>query len=587
MHLLPPSSPITRKTVNMDLKDSNEETLPFTTAFETEMADDREYRICNNHDPEQSSSVGGIRVAYTYSTPNNDTFLSKILPQHYLDMIFPPSTPRSVQLLRKENLAVPACYLCVGLLQGLSGPFINVYPIFLGATEAQQATISSIRSLPATFKILFGFFSDNVPCMGYRRKSYMFLGWLVTSLSMLCLVTMTNLDRVQVANSHNANASDNTIDAFSYQPADNAPSISFLSLSLLLFGTGFWFADVMGDSIVAEKAKLEPEDMRGQLQSTCYACRFFGLMVAAPISTYLYSAYGPAIVVKLMVAVPSLMLYPIANLYEVKNAEIKSTREQCGEIWNLVCSRAVWQPMAFVYIYNSLQVSNAAWREFLMSVLGFTDWMMNTLLIMTNVLVYVGVMAYKYYFIKWSWRTIYIVTTALNGVLSMLQILLIQGITFGLSPFVFALGDDVFLDFIAGIQFLPTTIMMVHLCPAGTEGTSYAMFTTVHNSAGNLASSISTMLLGIWDVSKEKMVKGDLSGMIKLTILTTGIQTAGLLFVKMLPHTKDDLAKLNGAPHSGSRIGGSIFLSITIASVISAIFIGLMNIIVPGWAGES
>ena len=152
-------------------------------------------------------------------------------------------------------------------------------------------------------------------------------------------------------------------------------------IQLLIFGTGFWFADVMGDSIVAEKAKLEPVASRGQLQSTCYACRFFGMMIAAPISTYLYSNYGPKLIVILMAILPMGMLIPIWNLYEVRYAEIKSTREQCGEIWNTVCSRAVWQPMAFVYIYNVLQVGNAAWREFLMSVLFFKDWQMNILFV--------------------------------------------------------------------------------------------------------------------------------------------------------------------------------------------------------------
>merc|ERR1712071_458552 len=116
------------------------------------------------------------------------------------------------------------------------------------------------------------------------------------------------------------------------------------------------------------------------------------------------------------------------------------------------------------------------------------------------------------------------VTTALNGFFSALQVLLIQGITFGLDPFWFALGEDAFADFIGGIQFLPTTIMMVHLCPSGSEGASYAMFTTVNNSALNLSGAISTMLLGIWDVSKETMLSGDLSGMTKLTIFTTVIQ---------------------------------------------------------------
>ena len=38
-------------------------------------------------------------------------------------------------------------------------------------------------------------------------------------------------------------------------------------------------ADVMADALVAEKAKLEPPSQQGVLQSTCYAYRFFFLMV--------------------------------------------------------------------------------------------------------------------------------------------------------------------------------------------------------------------------------------------------------------------------------------------------------------------
>ena len=134
------------------------------------------------------------------------------------------------------------------------------------------------------------------------------------------------------------------------------PSIPFLSFALLLFGTGFWFADVMGDSVVAEKAKLEPEGSRGHLQSTCYACRFFGLMLAAPLSTVIYSAYGARYVVLLMAALPAAIVPLVLSLKETRNVPVASTREQCGEIWSTVCSRAVWQPMGFVYLYNVLQV---------------------------------------------------------------------------------------------------------------------------------------------------------------------------------------------------------------------------------------
>jgi len=128
--------------------------------------------------------------------------------------------------------------------------------------------------------------------------------------------------------------------------------------------------------------------------------------------------------------------------------------------------------------------------------------------------------------------------------------------------------------------------MMVHLCPSGSEGASYAMFTTVNNSAYLVNAAISTTLLRIWDVSKETLAEGHLQGMINLTILTTILQTSGVLFVGWLPRTKEDLAKLDHE-ESSSPLGGTIFLSITFLSVAYALLVGIMNIVHPGWMGES
>jgi hypothetical protein len=125
----------------------------------------------------------------------------------------------------------------------------------------------------------------------------------------------------------------------------------------------------------------------------------------------------------------------------------------------------------------------------------------------------------------------------------------------------------------------PTTIMMVHLCPTGSEGASYAMFTTVHNAAYTLSSAISTQMLGIFDVSKDTLIDGDLSGMTKLTILTTAIQVSGVLFVKLLPHSKEDLTILH---QNGSKMGGFIFLSITFLSILYALVICVLNIVKGG-----
>lgn len=471
---------------------------------------------------------------------------------------------------------------------GLSRVLLNVYPLDLGATEAQQLTISSLCMLPCTFKIIFGFISDTMPFLGYRRKTYMALGWLVTMFSMILLIAKADLTLLYDDDDRDSvNPQNDSRGRIKSVPPEGAPSMELLSLCFLLFGTGFWFADVMGDSIVAEKAKLEPEGLRGQLQSTCYACRFFGLMVAAPCSTIMYSTYGPISVVTCMAVIPMAMFPLVYFLWEQKNVNVKRMEEHCPEIWKTVCSRAVWQPMGFVYLYNLLQVSNAAWRQFLKSVLGFTANELNMLLIAAYALLYAGTLAYKYYFIRWSWRFVYKVGILLNGVFSLLQLLLIKGVTFGLSPFLFALGDDAFAEFIVGVQFLPTTIMMVHLCPDGSEGASYAMFTTVNNAAMLIAPAISTMLLGIWDVSKETMEAGNLSGMMKLTLLTTTIQTSAVLFVKLLPKSRGELYRLNEGPYAGSKIGGFVVLAVVFSSIIYSTVVGILNIVKPVWAGQT
>jgi hypothetical protein len=127
--------------------------------------------------------------------------------------------------------------------------------------------------------------------------------------------------------------------------------------------------------------------------------------------------------------------------------------------------------------------------------------------------------------------------------------------------------------------------MMVHLTPAGSEGASYAMFTTVNNSALTLSSALSTMLLGIWDVSEKALKAGQLQGMINLTYLTTAMQVSAILFVGWLPNYKEDLVQLKST--ASSPLGGGIFLTITILSILYAVSVGLLNIVAPGWIGES
>ena len=539
--------------------------------------------------------------------------LSKRIAQffaHVEEYFYPPDIPRSIQLWRYNNICIPISYLAVGIMQGMLRPLLNVYPIDLGATEAQQTMIASIATLPSALKIIFGFISDNVPILGYRRKPYMLLGWICTIGSMIVLLYYTDLS----VPTKNDLSNPNIRQSLQHQTPNNQkdlPSMEWLMITFFISGSGMWIADVMADAFVAQKVPYEPLEAQGQIQSTCYACRFFGIAAFAPVSTYLYNQglfgySGPATIVTILAMTPLVTAFPLwFFLEEERDIPIPSTRHQCDEIWKTVCSRSVWQPIGFVYLYNILQIPNAAWRQYLKSVLFFTSNQLNILLTVSYFLLYLGTVAYQYFFLKTSWRRIYYFGFILNAIASCGQLALIRGYTFGIHPFFFALGDDAIMEFIVGIQMLPICILMVTLCPPNSEGASYAMFTTAWNSAMLLAQAIgSSVLLGIWDTTKETMIAGNLNGLFKLSVLTTFLQMLPILFVGWLPHGRTELVELaqgcpvydhsnnsntaNNIRNSGSsRIGGGIFLLVVLSSVLYTIIVTLLNVLVPGWIGES
>jgi len=502
----------------------------------------------------------------------------------WVEWFFPADVPRELQIWRHENWAIPGCYLLVGSMQGMFRPLLNVYPLQLGATEAQQTTVAAIATLPCAFKLLYGFWSDNFPLAGYRRKPYMLLGWMLSSAAAAALASTSDLSLPRYfEGGGDTGVGGNEI----VNPPDDAPSIRWLSATFFLYGVGLWIADVMADSLVAQKARIEPHRRKGELQSTCYATRFFGLMVSAPTTTWLYARYGPGIVVRCLTVGPLLLLPLVYLLAEERNITIRPTQEQCEEIWKTVCSRSVWQPLGFVYVFNLLQVSNSAWRQFLKSVLGFSAADLNILLVASYVLLYAGTIAYKTFFLRVSWRRLYYGSILLNACFSALQLLLIRGRTLGLSPFLFALGDEAFAEFLVGIQFLPCAILMVGLCPAGSEGASYAMWTTMWNTAQMLAPAISTVLLSIWDVSKEALEANELDGLFNLTVLTTCIQLSPIVLVRWLPHGQEDLRALSEKQYSGSPIAGGLFLALLFGSMLYTFVVSVLNVVAPGWAGES
>lgn len=519
--------------------------------------------------------------------------------------MYPVDTPSELQTMLLINVGLPISYFVLGICLGMISPLLNVYPIYLSANESQQTILAGISRLPAAFKMLYGFVSDTFPITigmkPYRRKPYMFLGWLLCIISMSILyhnydlhVRITHTNGINIDRSfHNSNVTTHRrranemidepdgIETKLLQP----PSMQIIGLLCFLYGLGMWFADVMSDSMVAQKVRNESDEQRGRFQSTCYILRFFGLMIASPISTYLYGHYhGPIMIVAILIIAPMMLLPLLYILYEDTSIPIPSTSHQVQQIWRTICSRSVWQPIGFLYLFNVFQIKNAAWKQFLVTCYHFTSSQLNSLLVISYFLLYVGTMTYKYCLLHTNWRRIYQITIILNCIFSLGQLLLITNhIPFHMNPFWFALGDDSVSEFLTGIQFIPGTIMMISLCPPGSEAASYAMFTTVSNSAMLATQSLSTMLLPLFDVSKSTLESGDMNGMIRLTIVTTLLQTLPICFIFLLPPGHEELLQLSdhtkvSSKYSYSPVGGAVFLLILFGSMIYMMSVTIVSI---------
>jgi BT1 family len=281
------------------------------------------------------------------------------------------------------------------------------------------------------------------------------------------------------------------------------------------------------------------------------------------------------------------MLFPFLYFFkEDQNVSIHSIQHQCHEIWNTICSQSVWEPMAFIYIFNLLQVPNPAWRQFLATAYHFSSTQLNLLVVTTYALLLAGMILYKCCFLQTSWRRIFLICILFNAMCSSLQLVMISfKIPKHWNPFWFALGDDALMELMIGIQKLPITILMMSLCPAGSEGVSYAMLTTLDNSAHMLSQALSTSLLGLWDTSKQALEVGNVNGIFNLSILTTVIQLSPIVIVGWMPRNRHELFALSERPWSGSPLGGMVILVVLVASIFWTVTISVLNIVHPGWNG--
>jgi len=521
-------------------------------------------KVCNMFTRNKAGQPPPSFIQGTESKPIEPSDVEPLMEEFSKDNPPPPDEAGPAEETPKPQFSLLQCmyvgiifnYLSIGFVPAFLMNPLCIYMVHeLNASPQQQNTVMVLISLPWCFKVLYGFMSDARPLLDYRRKSYLMLGNLVAVIALAALTAT-------------ARSGDLTI--------------AMIGWLLFTQTCGMILSDVMSDAYCCELSKAyETTASTGGIQALAYGCRFFAAILGACGGTFLYNKtdWGWGLdfwMVCLICAVFQCIAFPMLVFLEEERASSKAPAEsipaQIQMIWQTVQLRAVWQPLLYIYFYNVMQVPNVAWNSFLLKGLEFSALELGALHIGGSILSFLGLIVYRNFLFDMSWRLIYLITTLLSLVFSCLQLLLIYRVNkeAGISDFLFSFGDNLFAAFVNGVQFLPTVIMMLALCPDQQEGATFAMFTTFSNIAGVIGGVIGNAAGQIWDVSNAAMLAQNFSGMAYLTILKSCLQVFPILFVCFLPDSRESHEAMAKSGEK-SRFFGGLFIVLMVCSLSLAV----------------
>lgn len=91
--------------------------------------------------------------------------------------------------IRRIAILAAIVYFIQGAL-GVAGVALPLYLQSLGWSIPKIAQVTSIIGFPWIFKIVYGFISDSFPIYGYRRKPYLIICSVLSSLGWLLLIML-------------------------------------------------------------------------------------------------------------------------------------------------------------------------------------------------------------------------------------------------------------------------------------------------------------------------------------------------------------------------------------------------------------
>ncbi|EQC34791.1 hypothetical protein SDRG_07596 [Saprolegnia diclina VS20] len=490
-------------------------------------------------------------------------------------------------LLHWRHIGLVANYAVVGLLMGTFPRCIYPYfRMYLNMDGYQVSAAKTLIGIAWSFKIVVGVLSDSAPICGYRRRPYIYLGWL------LCFGFLLTMALLPPETPYYADGQIRTVANASLRRIQNhdAPFDGVTYLLLLMGATvGYVMVDVACDAVMVELARTERIDVRGHTQTLSYVTKWLFASVASGVVglTLNGAAYGGdfdwSISFNALMGAYSLVVLavlPIAGCVpDTIPLGMPSLATKCHQLYLLCHQRALWQIMIFQFLntfFFSFEATPGAVVQ--------SEWAkvkpINEALfcILSCWLLAAGMLITKLYFLQHDWRLLILIT-------SLFVVLIDGGVSYlTIYGFIrsewFFLGGPALAHLPDGVRSIVTSFVIVEVADAGHEGATYGLLTTVGNLAEPFAVALSKVVDAPFNVFQDQVVT-DTPAVRDRVAWTFGIMYAMKLLslgtLVLLPSQKAAAQHLRA--HGGAHRGmANVTLSMAALCLLFGIVTNLLSV---------
>ncbi|KAF0696073.1 Aste57867_13154 [Aphanomyces stellatus] len=480
------------------------------------------------------------------------------------------------------------------LIPALNYPIFNAY---LQMEGYQTSAYSVLVYMGLSFKLVYGMLSDCFPICGYRRKSWILIGW---TIALVCLAMMAFVlplgapfcDRSKTPYCHTplARVPASALPYFNLRAPDQGALFILLSMFVSM---GYVIAECAVDAMIVQFGQREPLASRGRLQTTATAVRYLSglpalLLVAFGLNGTQYNgsfsfALAPNVpyvvaLVPCVVAIVGCLVWVHEDRRHAADAA-PSLSAWSTSLWTLLQKQAMWQICAVKFTHGLLVAVAATPLNPIKTMWAGVEPMTNSLMSLLGTACFGGaLLIVARHGLHWDWRWTLVATNV--AVLAM-DATVILATTWDVYR------NQWFFACVTMFEFIPTNIALVvgslftvEMADVGTEGTVFGLLASMANLTFPLSSVVYNYVDSFFDVTQDAIKADTLAVRWDVTtvyLFSYGCKLAALVPLIWLPAQKPQLQvlKRNGVT---SPVAGALVLIVIVASLVLSTSSNLMAV---------